>query len=69
MELERPALARCSPDRTIIGMVLAHQGGWDETLLVIAPLLLIAVLLRIANRRANRLAETHRRAIAPPDDE
>ena len=50
-------------------MVLAHQGGWDETLLVIAPLLLIAVLLCIANRRANRLAETHRRAIAPPDDE
>ena len=50
-------------------MVLAHQGGWDETLLVIGPLLLIAALLRIANRRASRLAETNRRAIAPPEDE
>ena len=50
-------------------MVLAHQGGWDEMLLVIAPLLLIAGLLRVANRRANRLAEIHRRAISPPEDD
>jgi len=57
------------PDRTIIGMVLAHQGGWDETLLVIAPLLVIAVLLFIANRRANRVAEAHRRGTPPPDGE
>ena len=50
-------------------MVLAHQGGWDETLLVIAPLLVIAVLLFIANRRANRVAEAHRRGTPPPDGE
>jgi hypothetical protein len=56
------------PERTIIGMVLAHQGGWDEMLLVLAPLLLIAGLLFIANRRANRVAEAHRRHISPPDE-
>ena len=36
--------------------------------LVIAPLLVIAVLLYIANRRANRVAEAQRRASAPPPD-
>ena len=31
--------------------VLAHQGGWDEILMVIAPLALFWLLLRTANRR------------------
>ena len=34
--------------------VLAHQGGWDEILLVAAPLALLAGLLYLANRRASR---------------
>jgi cyanate permease len=34
-------------------MVLAHQGGWDEGLLVLAPLTVIAGLLWLANRRAD----------------
>lgn len=34
--------------------VLAHQGGWDEILMVAAPLALFAVVLRVANRRADR---------------
>jgi hypothetical protein len=50
-------------------MVLAHQGGWDEFGLVLVPLLIIAVLLFIANRRANRVAEARRQAMAPPPDE
>jgi hypothetical protein len=50
-------------------MVLAHQGGWDEMGLVIVPLLVIAVLLFIANRRANRVAEARRQAMAPPPAE
>ena len=58
--------ARCSPDRTIIAMVLAHQGGWDEFGLVLVPLLVIVVLLFIANRRANRVAEERKQAISPP---
>jgi hypothetical protein len=33
-------------------VVLAHQGGWDEALFVVIPLLLFALLLRVAKRRA-----------------
>ena len=35
-----------------MGTVLAHQGGWDEILLVALPLGLFAFLLFIANRKA-----------------
>jgi hypothetical protein len=34
--------------------VLAHQGGWDEILMVAVPLLLVTVLLVVANRRAGQ---------------
>ena len=37
---------------------LAHQGGWDEILMVAGPLLVFAGVLYLANRRANaKLAE------------
>ena len=32
--------------------VLAHQGGWDEILMVVGPIVIFALLLRAANRRA-----------------
>ena len=35
--------------------LLAHQGGWDEALFVIVPLLVIIGLLRMARRRADRI--------------
>lgn len=35
-------------------MTLAHQGGWDEILLVLLPIAIFAWLLSVANRRANR---------------
>lgn len=35
--------------------VLAHQGGWDEVLLVLAPVGLFAALLFVANKRAAKL--------------
>lgn len=35
--------------------VLAHQGGWDELLLVLVPLVVVAIVLLVANRRAKRL--------------
>lgn len=38
-------------------VVLAHQGGWDEILLVLAPIALFAGLLFVANRRAERLGD------------
>lgn len=32
--------------------LLAHQGGWDEILLVAAPVAVFALLLWVARRRA-----------------
>ena len=40
-------------------MVLAHQGGWDEMLMVLVPIAVLAGLLAVAKRRADR---------AGPDD-
>lgn len=37
--------------------VLAHQGGWDEILLVAAPVVLLFIMLVVANRRAKQVQE------------
>lgn len=38
--------------------LFAHQGGWDEILIVALPLLLIGGLLYVANKRVDaKLAE------------
>ena len=37
-------------------IVLAHQGGWDEILLVAGPILVLGGLLWLANKRADKLA-------------
>ena len=37
-------------------MILAHQGGWDEMLMVLVPIALLVGLLRVAKRRAERAA-------------
>ena len=34
--------------------LLAHQGGWDEILLVVGPMALVAGLLWLAKRRVTR---------------
>jgi len=49
-------------------VVLAHQGGWDELLLVAVPIALFALLLVVANRRATR-AQLERDASAAHDGE
>jgi hypothetical protein len=33
--------------------VVAHQGGWDEILMVVVPLAIIGLLLWLANRRVS----------------
>jgi len=38
-------------------VTLAHQGGWDEVLMVLVPIALFAVLLFVANKRAGRLED------------
>jgi hypothetical protein len=40
-------------------LVLAHQGGWDEMLMVAAPIGLFVGLLRMANKRAEALQAEH----------
>jgi hypothetical protein len=39
---------------TAASSILAHQGGWDEILLVAAPVAVIAGLLAVAKRRVDR---------------
>jgi hypothetical protein len=39
--------------------MLAHQGGWDEILLIVAPMLVIVGLLRLAKRRVERQQVPH----------
>jgi len=39
------------PDFSIL---LAHQGGWDEKLLVAGPVAVVAGLLWLADRRSRR---------------
>ena len=37
-----------------LSTIYAHQGGWDEILLVAGPIAVIVYLLRMAERRATR---------------
>jgi len=50
-----------------VSALLAHQGGWDEILLVLAPILLIAGLLKLAKMRVERSLQTQ--SDAAPDAE
>ena len=38
--------------------LLAHQGGWDEVLMILAPVAVIAGLLAVAKRRVDRRQDT-----------
>lgn len=40
---------------TALAAILAHQGGWDEMLLVIGPILLIIGILAVVKRRVDRM--------------
>jgi hypothetical protein len=37
---------------TMPAVILAHQGGWDEIMMVGVPIVIVAGLLLLANRRA-----------------
>jgi hypothetical protein len=49
-------------------VVIAHQGGWDELLLVALPVGLFAVLLFVANRKAQSQLEAEE-TVVDVDDE
>ena len=38
----------------IATVVLAHQGGWDEILFVVGPILVVVALLRLLKRRVEQ---------------
>jgi len=42
---------------TINATVLAHQGGWDEVLLIAGPIVAIVGLLMLAKKRVDAAAE------------
>lgn len=46
---------------TLLTALLAHQGGWDEALLVLGPIIVIVVALAVVKRRVDRMG--------PPLDE
>jgi hypothetical protein len=46
--------------------MLAHQGGWDEVLLIVVPMLAVAALLRLAKRRVER-EQLHPDEAPPPE--
>ena len=43
--------------RDNIPTVLAHQGGWDELLLIAVPIVIVIGLLAIVKRRVERAAQ------------
>lgn len=47
--------------------MLAHQGGWDEILLVVVPLLLVGLALWIANKRVSAQLEEAQPDTPNPD--
>ena len=49
--------------------ILAHQGGWDEILMVLAPLLIFAGLLALARRRVEGMDQDQRAGGATPSPE
>ena len=47
--------------------VVAHQGGWDEALPIALPVAVLAVLVGVSIRRANRDDGGSDAASRPPD--
>ena len=45
--------------------LLAHQGGWDEILLVVGPIAVIVAMIVVVKRRVARAATASDRADPP----
>ena len=61
-----------APPVPMAALVLAHQGGWDELMLVLAPILVIGALILVVQRRADAAAaqeaQSQRSIDAPSND-
>lgn len=53
----------------MIGAVLAHQGGWDEILMVAGPIAIIVGLLAVVRRRLGAGLSEDDRATEDADSE
>ena len=51
-----------------INALLAHQGGWDEILLVAGPIAVIVGLLAIVKKRLDRAVALRNRQVDPLDE-
>jgi hypothetical protein len=60
--------ARTIPGMTAAIAVLAHQGGWDEILLVTVPIVAIIAVLAVAKRRVDKIDHTRKSATSEPDN-
>ena len=49
-------------------MLLAHQGGWDELLMVLVPMSVVVLLLRVASRRARAAGGAAEHTDQPADE-
>lgn len=49
-------------------VLLAHQGGWDEALLVLVPIAAFASLLVVATRRAKAVQRSRQEAEGGVDE-
>ena len=50
--VDRIRAGRACETRQMSTVLLAHQGGWDEALLILVPVGVFAALLSLANKRA-----------------
>ena len=50
----------------IANSILAHQGGWDEILIIIGPIAAIVGIVALVRRRLNREAEETETDVASP---
>ncbi|MDE0194782.1 MAG: hypothetical protein OXP08_04470 [bacterium] len=50
----------------IANSILAHQGGWDEILIIIGPIAAIVGIVALVRRRLNREAEEADTDVASP---
>jgi hypothetical protein len=48
-------------------LILAHQGGWDEALMVLVPIGVFVGVLFVANRRAERVRAERGPGTPTPD--
>jgi hypothetical protein len=51
----------------VISALFAHQGGWDEALLVLVPIGLFVGLLLLANKRAKAIQAKRQATRETPD--